>query len=97
MLDIPAGLVGTGGAVTLLLLVAWLVFTGKLIPRPTHEDRIKDKDEQIVFLKQENAAKTEEARVRTEQVNKLLSNSELSLAILHSIAKTAGRDADVAS
>ena len=97
MFDIPPGLVGAGSTATALVAAVWFILTGRLIPRTTYEDLIKEKDEQIVYLKQENAAKTEEAKIRTEQVNKLLSNSDLSLAILHSIAKTAGRDADVAS
>ncbi|MGA3562617.1 hypothetical protein [Melissospora conviva] len=95
--DIPAGLVGTGGAAGILAVAVWLILTGRLIPRTTHEDRIGDKDKQIAWLLEENAAKSAEAKIRTEQVNKLMSNSDLSLAILNSIAKTAGRDADVAS
>ena len=42
---IPPGLLNGLGVVGVVLLMGWLVFTGRLVPRRTHEDVIHDRDE----------------------------------------------------
>lgn len=96
MLDIPAGLLATGGPTGALLFVVLLVFTGRLIPRAQHEDRIRDKDTQIANLTATVAVKDEQIRVRDEQVTKLLPNTDLTVRLLQGLAREAGRH-DLAS
>ncbi|MEU4570737.1 hypothetical protein [Micromonospora sp. NPDC023956] len=92
MPDIPAALLGTGGPVGILLFVIGLVLTGRLVPRTVHEDRVRDKAEQVVYLQQTLAVRDEQVRVRDEQVQKLLPNSDLTIQLLQGLAREAGRD-----
>ncbi len=96
MPEIPPALIGTGGPVGILLFVVLLIITSRLIPRPTHEDRVRDKDAQIVYLQQTLASRDEELRVRGQQVDKLLTQSDLTVQLLRSLTKEAGRDDMVA-
>lgn len=96
MPEIPPALIGTGGPVGILLFVVLLIITSRLIPRPTHEDRVRDKDAQIVYLQQALASRDEELRVRGQQVDKLLTQSDLTVQLLRSLAREAGRDDVVA-
>lgn len=43
------------GATSILCIVILLVIRGHLIPRSTHEDRVRDKDQQIEYLQATNA------------------------------------------
>lgn len=92
MPEIPAALIGTGGPVSILVLVVLLILTGKLITRATHEDRVRDKDQQIAYLQQTLATRDEQVRVRDEQVGRLLQQSDLTVQLLQSLAKEASRD-----
>lgn len=96
MPEIPPALIGTGGPVGILLFVVVLIVTSRLIPRPTHEDRIRDKDQQIAYLQATLAVRDEELKVRGGQVEKLLTQSDLTVQLLQSLAREAGRD-DVAA
>ena len=92
MLDgISADLLGRLGPVGLLSLVVLLVLTGRLITRPSHEDRIRDKNEQIGYLQQTLAVRDEQVRVRDEQVGRLLTQSDLTVQLLQSLAREAHR------
>lgn len=50
MLDAFAPFVVPGGLSGLVLAVAWMVFTGKLVPARTHDKIVADKDAQIAKL-----------------------------------------------
>lgn len=93
MLDaIPVdALVVKGGPVGVIALVVLLVLTGRLMPRTMHEDRIRDKDQQISYLQQTLTVRDEQIRVRDEQVSKLLPNSDLTVQLLQGLAREAGR------
>ncbi|MFG1776604.1 hypothetical protein ACGFIG_09265 [Micromonospora sp. NPDC049048] len=90
-MEIPPALLGTGGPVGVLLFVVGLVLTGRLIARSVHEDRIKDKDDQIANLRQTLTVRDEQVRVRDEQTTKLLAQSDLTVQLLQSLAREAGR------
>ncbi|MEV6798551.1 hypothetical protein AB0M91_09405 [Micromonospora rifamycinica] len=92
MLDIPPALLGTGGPVGVVLFVVGLVLTGRLVPRSVHEDRIRDKDDQLTNLRQTLTVRDEQVRVRDEQTTKLLAQSDLTVQLLQSLAREAGRD-----
>ncbi|MFI1197684.1 hypothetical protein ACH4T9_31110 [Micromonospora sp. NPDC020750] len=96
-MEIPPALLGTGGPVSILLFVVGLVLTGRLIARSVHEDRIKDKDDQIASLRSTLTVRDEQVRVRDEQTTKLLAQSDLTVQLLQSLAREAGRDGDMAS
>lgn len=51
---------GAGGALVVLLMLATLMITGRLIPAATHDDIVAGKDKQISDLTQ--AVKDERAR-----------------------------------
>lgn len=91
-MDIPPALLGTGGPVGLIAVVVALVLTGRLMTRAVHEDRIRDKDDQIAHLRATLAVRDEQVRVRDEQVSKLLPNTDLTVQLLQSLAREAGRD-----
>ena len=44
-MDFPPGLLDNLGTVAVVVLVGWLVVTGKLVPRRTYEDVLHDRDE----------------------------------------------------
>lgn len=94
MLDgIPVdALAGRIGPVGLVALVVLLVLTGRLLPRSAHEDRVSDKDQQIGYLQQTLTSRDEELRVRGQQVDKLLTQSDLTVQLLQSLSREAGRD-----
>ncbi|MEW2442777.1 hypothetical protein GA0070622_1178 [Micromonospora sediminicola] len=91
MPDIPAALLSSGGPVGVLLFVVALVLTGRLVPRTVHEDRVRDKDDQIAHLRATLAVRDEQVRVRDEQVQKLLPNTDLTVQLLQGLAREAGR------
>jgi hypothetical protein len=92
MPEIPPALLGNIGPVGLVAFVVLLVLVGRLVPRSVHEDRIRDKDQQIEYLQQAGQVRDEQARVRDEQMAKLLPNSDLTVQLLRALAKEAGRD-----
>lgn len=92
MPEIPPALVGTGGPVGLLTLVVILVLVGRLVPRSVMDDRIRDRAERITYLEQTLAARDEELRIRGQQVDRLLAQSDLMVQLLQGLAREAGRD-----
>lgn len=103
MPEIPPALINPGGPIGLLLFVVGLVLTGRLVSRGVHEDRIRDKDQQITRLEKTLDARDETIRVqnermavRDEQLSKLLAQSELTVQLLTSLAREAGH-ADLAT
>lgn len=92
MPEIPPALVGTGGPVGALLFVVTLILLGRLVPRSVLEDRVRDKVERIVYLEATLAVRDEQVRVRDEQTQHLLQQSNLTVQLLQSLAREAGRD-----
>lgn len=76
------------GPTSLLAAFVLLVFLGGLIPRWIHNQRIKDKDEQIVSLK---AALDK----RDEQFETLFKSNELIIRLLEDIKQQAARTREV--
>ena len=92
MPEIPPAVIGNLGPYGILLIAVLLVLLGRLIPRSVLEDRIGDKRERIAYLEQTLAHRDEELRVRGQQVDKLLAQSDLTVQLLQSLAREAGRD-----
>lgn len=97
MPEIPPALIGTVGPGGVLLIIVMLVMLGRLVPRATHEDRVRDKDTQITYLQQTLAVRDEELKVRGQQVEKLMTQSDLTVQLLQSLAREAGARGDLAS
>ena len=51
---IPAGLANGVGVVAVVLLVGWMIWTGRLVPRPLHDAAVKDLREQNAALRETN-------------------------------------------
>lgn len=78
--------VADGGAVALLAIVFLSVLKGWLVPRKTHEDTIKDRDNwRTAFLESEAARKVEH-----EQTGELLEMAQLGGRILTALPQPAG-------
>lgn len=91
MPDIPAALLAKGGPIGIIVFIVLLILTGRLITRPQHEDRIRDHKDRIAHLEQALTVRDEQVRVRDEQTTKLLAQSDLTVQLLQSIAREAGR------
>lgn len=92
MLDaIPPQLLTGAGWGTLVILVVWLIFTDRLIPRSSHMREVAAKDTVITYLSTALETRDQEAALRTEQMQKLLVNSDLTVQMLTSIAREAHR------
>lgn len=97
MPEIPTELLKGVSPYGLLVIVFLLVLTGRLITRLAHEDRIRDKDDVIRDLRETLRVRDEQVRVRDEQTTKLLAQSDLTVQLLQSLAREAGRDVDMAA
>jgi hypothetical protein len=60
------------GATAILALVVLGIFRGALIPRQTHEDRMRDKDAQILYYQTALAREVERNGELTNQVGVLM-------------------------
>jgi len=81
-----------GGAVTILTLVVWMVYTGKLVARRVLDDVRKDRDDRINEMRaiMENWQKaylaSEAARQeQTAQLNQLLALGRIAEALLRAL------------
>lgn len=80
MIDgIPLGVYGPWGLVSVFFM---LVFLGRLVPWWMHKERLKDRDDQIVYYKATLAK-------RDEQFDKLLSQGELNTRLLEDLKREA--------
>lgn len=93
---IPPSVVSGLGWGGLILMAVWLIFTDRLIPRSSHLREITGKDDHIAYLRKTLEVRDEQARIRDEQVQKLLINSDLTVSLLQSVAREARRG-DLAS
>lgn len=79
---------GFGGVVLLMVL---MVLWGKLVPRASIEDRIKDKDQQIEAWRSAYL-KSEEARdVMRGQISELLQMARTTTSVMSAVQEVAGR------
>jgi uncharacterized protein (DUF3084 family) len=74
--------IGWGG---LILLAVWLIFTDRLIPRASHLREMSQKDDHIAYLRKTVDVRDEQVRIRDEQIQKLLTNSDLTVQLLQSL------------
>lgn len=82
---------GFGGVVLLMVL---MVLWGKLVPRASYEDRIRDKDQQIETWR-EAYLKSEEARdVMRGQITELLQMARTTTHVMNAVQEVAGRSDD---
>jgi hypothetical protein len=88
---IPPQLLTGAGWGGLVIMVVWFIFTDRLVPRGSHLRLIGDKDDHIKYLRQTLEVRDEQVRIRDEQIQKLLSNSDLTVQLLQSIAREARR------
>lgn len=88
---IPPQLITGAGWGSLILLAVWLIFTDRLISRGSHLREVAGKDDHIAYLRKTLEVRDEQARIRDEQVQKLLTNSDLTVSLLQSIAREARR------
>lgn len=79
---VPWDTIGVGG---LAVLFAWLVMTGRLIPRATLERMLSERDARIAYMETANTAKLATMAALVEQNAKLSTQGELSLALLKSL------------
>lgn len=77
--QIPLGLLTPG---MLILAVAWLVFTGRLVPRVTHEEQLAD-------LRTERDRWRTAAEESTRQVTALLPAAQASTSFIEATMKAA--------
>lgn len=86
---IPPQLFTGGMTVSLVSMAVWLIYTGRLISRTAHEDRIADLTKHVEYLRKTLEVRDEEVRIRSEQVQKLLTNSDLTVQLLQSLQREA--------
>lgn len=97
MLDaIPPQLLTGAGWGALVLILVWFLFTDRLVTRSSHLREVAEKDDHIGYLRKTLEVREEQVRIRDEQMQKLLTNSDLTVQLLQSIAREARRG-DLAS
>lgn len=78
---IPVGLANGVGVVAVVLLVGWLVFTGRLVPRRTHEDVLHEAQE----WRTESRIKDQQIQEKDEQLRHLAEVGRTVDAIMRAI------------
>ena len=92
MLDgFPTELLTGGGVVGLITAFGWALARGLIVTRREHDNRIGDKDAQIAYLRETLATRDQEAAVRSEQIGKLLTNTDLTVQLLQGVHREATR------
>jgi len=76
-----AGILNGGGVVGVVLLVGWLIFTGRLVPRTTYEDVMHDRDEWRAAHRISETAR----QVAADQVDELLEHARTTDAFIRSL------------
>lgn len=76
-----------GGAASLLAAVAWLVFTGKLIPASVVDKMIAVKNDEITTLRQGYNAEQERNAILTGQVGELMELSRTTVGIVKALPR----------
>jgi hypothetical protein len=88
---IPPQLLTGAGWGALVLILIWFLFTDRLVTRGSHLREITEKDSHIAYLRKTLEVRDEQVRIRDEQIQKLLTNSDLTVQLLQSIAREARR------
>lgn len=88
---IPPQLVTGGGIVGMVTLVGWFLATGRAVTRREHDNRVADKDAVIADLRETLKIRDQEAAIRTEQIGKLLTNTDLTVALLQGLTREVRR------
>lgn len=100
-MDVSALPLGSIGATGILALVVLLIVRGGIIPRSTHEDRMKDKDNQIDYYRTALSRETKRNDELVHQLGTLMEVARTAEHVLTSLPMAArpgeeGRD-EVAS
>lgn len=77
--EVPLGILTPGA---MILVVAWLVFTGRLVPRITHEEQLRD-------LRTERDRWRTVAEENAKQVTALLPAAQASTSFIEATMKAA--------
>ena len=77
------------GLVGFVLFVGWMVYTGRLIPKATHEREIKTRDDANHFLTEQMALKQDTKAEVIRQNGELLGTAQLSSRLLQAAREAA--------
>lgn len=88
--ELPA--VSVGGWLLTIVSVLWLMLTGRLIPRSTHEERVNDYKQQVAEWRQKAEADGARADLYAANHEKLLKGIQTSNALIRSIPGVSERD-----
>lgn len=78
-----AALLNGVGVVGVVLLVGWSVWTGRLVPRPTHEDIVHDRNEWRAAHRISETAR----QVAADQVEELLEHARTTDAFIRAFPR----------
>lgn len=90
MEEIPFGLFDGLGVVGVVILVGWLIMTGRLVPRKTHEDSIHEANE----WRTESRIKDQQIAEKDTQLRYMAEVGRTVDSIMRAMPHTAGRDGD---
>jgi predicted phage gp36 major capsid-like protein len=88
---VPPELITGGGFAGLVFLGFWMVFTGRLVPRSTHEETRADRDEWRKAFEDLRAAGQVQAtaqRVQADQLDRLLESAKATETVMTAIRDT---------
>lgn len=76
---LPLALANGIGVVGVVLIVGWLVWTGRLVPKSIHEARVVDLKEQVADERHEKGEWRTEARIKDQTITELNQQNEAML------------------
>lgn len=91
---IPPEIITGGGFASLVFLFFWLVFTGRLVPKSTHEETRHDRDAwRVAFEDAKKAGQDTEAarRVQADQLDALLESAKVTEKLMTAMHETLRR------
>lgn len=86
--QIPPGIFDNLSSVAVVLIVGWLIATGRLITRREADGIRKDRDD----WHSASTAAVEDARLAAQQVSELLEHAKVSDALLRGLSEVANRE-----
>lgn len=89
-MEIPAGLLNGLGVVGVVVLMAWLVITGKLVPRNIYLDKVRESEEKGRAL----ATKDEQLAEKDIQLTELAEVGRTVDAVMRAVQQNARRGDD---
>lgn len=84
---IPPEVITGGGFASLVFLCVWLIMTGRLVPRSTHQETRVDRDSWRKAFEDAEAAR----RVQAEQLDDLLESAKATEKIMTALHETLKR------